>query len=472
MRRFWLAPLLLTACVASAVPSGGDESARADAGTAPSEAGPHTDATVIVLPSTSSEGDRSRSEDLDGGPLPVSDAAPLVDGGPGVAIWARIIAPANIYGGQAVGVMSVARDAQDHIAISGTTGTAEGGPVPTIDFGLGTPSAKHAWIAVADAAGKWLWARFFDAVRGVPLVASAPNGNVTVVAEIDGTTDLGGASATGSSSLLVVSYDAAGTHRWHHVFTATGGPYPAIFPTTIATDGNTIAIGGEYFGNVDLGGGLSNEGYESGFVLALNDSGEHVWDRFVDAKTFSVSPLPGGGIAASVGNSSSVSSITAYGADGGTYWNHDGGSFTTAVKANANGDVFAWVLDDYLATPSTHVTRFAADGGFRWSAPAPVADVNYYLNGGPHTLGLADDAWSFYNRAINFAEATNVVRLDATGDAATTVIPPQKYGGYTGIVPTAGVHLSTGDLVIVGYSPGEIGLGGGIGVVTRLRPTF
>jgi uncharacterized protein (AIM24 family) len=149
----------------------------------------------------------------------------------------------------------------------------------TIDFGGGLlTSAGEADIFVAkfDADGNHLWSkRFGDAAPQFGhSVAADASGNLVLTGYFFGSLDFGGGPLTGQTSLYVAKLDAGGNHIWSKAFDAAIGHSIAADPS-----GNVV-VTGEFYGNVDFGGGpLTNSGNEDIFVAKFDANGSHLWSR-------------------------------------------------------------------------------------------------------------------------------------------------------------------------------------------------
>jgi hypothetical protein len=157
----------------------------------------------------------------------------------------------------------------------------------SVDFGGGAlASAGDYDIVVAryDSFGTHQWSkRYGDAANQRALaVAADPSGDVIVTGEFAGTMSLGGnnlTSADGAANVdgFIGKLDAMGNHVWSKKF----GNTSAQRGQGLATDvfGN-IVVTGEFFGQVDFGGGAAvSAGGRDVFVAKLDPTGAPLWLR-------------------------------------------------------------------------------------------------------------------------------------------------------------------------------------------------
>jgi hypothetical protein len=218
------------------------------------------------------------------------------------------------FGGQARAGGTIALDAMGNIVIAGTFTNFPTVPIPTtLVFGNGytvTTAAEgltEIFLAKLDAmTGLGMWADSFgDAAGsgGVSGVAVDSAGNVVMTGSFHGTLDFGdGAlSALGASAVFVAERDSSGNHLWSKGF-GDANVTSATAPVGIAVDlEDKIAIGGQFDGSLDFGGGpLTTMGSTDIFAVRLDSMGNHLWSRsYGDAQTQTsagIAIAPGGNL--------------------------------------------------------------------------------------------------------------------------------------------------------------------------------
>jgi hypothetical protein len=135
----------------------------------------------------------------------------------------------------------------------------------SVDFGSGTPVVAtgntSAWVVAYTSAGVYRWQKTYLGSTGATHATAVSGGSsgVVVGGHFQGTVDFGDAipvAPTGTRSLYIVKYDAAGAMLFKQIF----------HPTTTATllgavqANNTLGITGNFQGSINFGGGALTGG--------------------------------------------------------------------------------------------------------------------------------------------------------------------------------------------------------------------
>ena len=177
---------------------------------------------------------------------------------------------------------ALAVDADSNIIMAGIFyGSIDFGGSPLVNIGTG----YTAFIVKLDAAGDHLWSKHCDsAAMWPPSLAVDGTGNIVMIGEFAGSMDCGGGALTsaGGADLFVAKLDAAGDHIWSRRF-GDAAQQDGI-QGAVDSAGN-ILLGGNFFGQLDLGGGaLTSAGGADLFIAKLDPEGDHLWSRgFGDA---------------------------------------------------------------------------------------------------------------------------------------------------------------------------------------------
>ncbi len=314
------------------------------------------------------------------------------------------------------------------------------------------------------------------------MVADA-SGNVIIVGEISGTSVFGSYSLTsvGATDAFMVKYDVAGNCMWAHTLCGTVSSSSSV-AWGIAVNGSSIFITGSYKGTIDFDwdistSNLTSAGGADGFIARYTTAdGSFYW-----AKSF-------GGSSTDVGTSvaadtSGSAYVTGY-FSGTAAFGHVG---TLPVNLTSLGgqDIF--------------ITRFAADGTFKWAKKLGGSDndkgnqvltdgINVYVTGSYSGTAIFNPAGSdilianggtdafvakytvsgTYNWARSFGGSGNDVgygiALDSLGNVyATGQIEDTAY--FNGGADTGIISAGSADIYIAKYSAGgdynwALGLGG------------
>jgi beta-propeller repeat-containing protein len=163
----------------------------------------------------------------------------------------------------------------------------------TMDFGAAgqlahTPGATgDAFLAKIGPNGAPIWAKQFGGVSSnvsANAVAVDPQGNVTIVGNVNGSVTIGGVTFTASSGVdvFVASFTANGVYRYSKGFP---GPGMSSAIAIAAAPNGDVAFTGQLGGAVTFGGNnLSPQGTSDVFVVKLDVMGNHVMSkRFGDS---------------------------------------------------------------------------------------------------------------------------------------------------------------------------------------------
>jgi hypothetical protein len=161
---------------------------------------------------------------------------------------------------------SVAVDASGNVVI---TGRFEG----SLDVGRGPEASaggRDIFLAKINPDGDALWGRVFggaadDNVRDVSVNAA---GEVVLTGSFGAQIDFGGGALTsaGDHDVFVARFDAGGQHLWSKRLGETG--YQTGTAVTWSPAGQ-LAIAGEFYGSVDLGGGPLVEAGDGDLFLVM-----------------------------------------------------------------------------------------------------------------------------------------------------------------------------------------------------------
>lgn len=153
----------------------------------------------------------------------------------------------------------------------------------TMNFGGDDLGSFPSQILAAklDEGGGHVWsAEYGDAAYQSGLECGlTDDGSLVVLSSLDGTADFGGGGLTADTDadLTVAFFDAGGGHVWSDVHHGTFG-FSSIYNTGLAVSGSgSIGVTGEFFGDVDFGGGNLNATSKDIFVVRFDSSGNHVW---------------------------------------------------------------------------------------------------------------------------------------------------------------------------------------------------
>ncbi|WP_434415966.1 hypothetical protein [Nannocystis pusilla] len=287
----------------------------------------------------------------------------------------------------------------DDASTTGATPTTlttqeDSGDSTTGDDGTDSDSAG----AICGDPGQVRWIRQFDAYpdtgHNATSLAVDGAGNVILVGAFFGTADFGGETFVVTdphSDAFVAKFDTGGNHVWSRHF---GGPGEQRIDVVAVDEDGTIALGGRFSGEIDVGGGpLTSVSFMDVVVANLTPDGEHVWSRnFTSSDEFTTGlvteiAIAGGEtvLTADLQDSSDFgggplglpdslnSFVVKLDAGGGHVWSHAMGSGgpwsfeSSGVAVNVAGEV--WVTG-----------RFEKEANFGGGPPVPVAETSLYVS--------------------------------------------------------------------------------------------
>ncbi|MFI4933097.1 MAG: beta strand repeat-containing protein [Caulobacterales bacterium] len=134
-------------------------------------------------------------------------------------------------------------------------------------------------------------------VNAIQATATAPDGSVYVLADVNATT--GGAPVAGGQDVALMKYDSAGKL----IFTSDLGSASSASGLSLAVsaDGSKVAVAGSVAGPLTTGQTLNNPTGTNSFVTVFDPQGEQVWSQQRD------------------GLSANQANAVAFGADGSVY---------------------------------------------------------------------------------------------------------------------------------------------------------
>ncbi|HZZ87034.1 MAG TPA: hypothetical protein VFE13_01750 [Caulobacteraceae bacterium] len=400
-----------------------------------------------------------------------------------VTLTAPTTGPA-IYIGQSVGNatssknssgQTVAADAQNQLLKFDASGASVVSPAKP-------PNAAPDQISTATLG---------DSVNSIQATATAPDGSVYVLANVNAAPD--GTAAAGGQDVALQKYDSAGRLMFSSVVGSAANA--SGMSLALSADGSQVAIAGQVTGSLTDNDKVNNPDGANSFVAVYDSQGDQTWISQTDG----VTPNQAGGVA--------------FGADGSVYVT--GQAQTTTATQGAQGPT-----NSYLQVYSTKGVRVSntqvATGGPNTGAGIAVDGINAYvlgvqnghavvneydmtnakspalvatrdlgnLNGGTlagisvqnHTVYVAG---STHNTSLNAGAVTSAAAGSGlTGFAATlsTSLAPGSiayYGGSTGDTRVTGMTVSGGDVYLTGSVtgdlPGEAAIGKKDGFVAGLN---
>jgi hypothetical protein len=154
----------------------------------------------------------------------------------------------------------------------------------TVDFGagqIGALGADDAYVARLTSGGAQVWAKSFGSPGNEVCSALAVDGSdrVWLTGFFDDTVDFGGgelASFTGAQVFLAALGDD-GEHVYSEAFGGIGGQ---TGDAVVVDGGGNVVLAGTFDGQIDLGGdNLISESLDDVFVAKLGPDGDHRWSR-------------------------------------------------------------------------------------------------------------------------------------------------------------------------------------------------
>ena len=286
----------------------------------------------------------------------------------GAVVWSRVygdVDPAQQGVIHDHSVTGIAVDSAGYVYIAGAFSTSmDFGPAGQLQH---TPGGTvEAFLAKIAPSGAPLWAKHFGGSNGTKAAANAVDvdaqGNVTIVGNVAGSINFGGAtfSSTSNQNIFVASFDSNGNYRYSKGFTGSGSSYPNAMAVNANGD---IAFTGLLGGAVTFGGNnLSAQDTSDLFVVKLDAMGNHLM-----SKRFGGSGLQAGtSVAFSAAGDIVLGGYAAGTIDfGGNPLTATGASCSTAVaKLNGTTGAHLWSkLFDHGTTSDCSRHRVAVDPG-------------------------------------------------------------------------------------------------------------
>jgi len=155
----------------------------------------------------------------------------------------------------------------------------------TVDFGggpraaVGAPGADNVAIWALDGDSGYRWDRTYAAGRCAG-VAIDSTGGVVSAGQFFGDVELGGGLRTsgGVTDAFVVALDGVGGYRWDHTYGGAGSEWATAIG--VLPSGTTIVVI-QFDGQVDFGGGPRTSTDGPLAIVALGSDGSYEWDRTV-----------------------------------------------------------------------------------------------------------------------------------------------------------------------------------------------
>jgi hypothetical protein len=196
----------------------------------------------------------------------------------GTALWAK-----NFAENGAGNANGLAIDASGNIVV---VGSFQG----NIDFGGGWLVSANgyfeAFVAKFSPAGVYQWAKSFGYAYNseeADAVTTDSSGNVVVAGTFPVTINFGGGTLTAVSGneVFLVSFSAAGAHRWSKSFGVSPGYYGTPYGLAVDASDNVIMTG-SFEGTANFGGGSLTTGLFSDiFVAKYTNAGTHLWSQML-----------------------------------------------------------------------------------------------------------------------------------------------------------------------------------------------
>jgi hypothetical protein len=384
-------------------------------------------------------------------------------------------------------------------ALTGSVGTctlADAGTDPDMECGAGSCDGTNN-CATGDA----LWAiRGGNASQQYTLgVATDTAGNVIITGYYFGSLDWGGGAmvSAGSADVFVAKFDPNGTEIWHKSFGDTSGD----FGYDVAVDsGNNIIVTGFFNGGINFGTTqLTSGGTEDAFLVKLNSAGDEVWaKRFGDgsaqmARAVAVGPSDviavggyffgamdlGGGTLTGAGGWDAFAGM--FDASGTHIWSDNWGDntnqqlFEVAVDSTGSTIVSGQFVGSIDFGGGTHtssgstdifIAKFSVTGVYQWSdrfgngQPQIGRSVAVDASNNVILAGHMDGTANFGTGVESSSNGSDIfiVKFDANGQALWS----DTYPGTNDQELRDVTVDSAGNILTTGWSGGETNFGGGL----------
>lgn len=115
-----------------------------------------------------------------------------------------------------------------------------------------------------------------DTISGI---VRMPDNGVAIAGQFQGTINLGGSNlvSSGFDDIFVARFDALGNHVWSKKFGTN--MQNNVYDLAVAANGDLVLVG-DLGSNIDFGGGaIVAAGGVDGYVVRLDDDGNHLWTR-------------------------------------------------------------------------------------------------------------------------------------------------------------------------------------------------
>jgi hypothetical protein len=354
------------------------------------------------------------------------------------------IVSSNLYGGAKDDVaMAVARDASSNTVTAGRLGGSG-----DIGCGMHTSANGAGYVMKRDAAGACVWAVYFDDDGFVSpsAVTVAADGSVYVAGSFEATAIFGAAPYISAGGLdgFLVKIAAGGTVAWARTFGGANDEYPYA----VAVSGNTVAVGGAFYGTMAPGGNgttsWTSNGDADAFVAtyAAPDGGLVTsrafggagWDA-VNALTFN-----GGAQLIAVGTHAGgldlgLGTIASAGGQDGFIAVYDGSLAAVAVRS------FGGIGDDAAHGVVVDSTSRIIVAGY-FMTTADVGALSPLTGTGTYTA-----FWARYGGALAFDTAATLVSDGGIVAEALALQPTGEIvisGQFTGTTTPGALQMSAG----------------------------
>ncbi|MBK7581375.1 MAG: hypothetical protein IPI67_14320 [Myxococcales bacterium] len=312
---------------------------------------------------------------------------------------------------------------------------------------------------VCKPAGATTWA---EAISGVPMLASDPQGNLVVGGDFNSAQQIGGVQLQpNGQDIFLAKYTPAGAPIWVLRVGGTGSDSLAKVGTDSKGDVLIVASSGTggSFGGPTLSCG-------SGLVVAKysGSNGNHVWSRCIDSPASSSIQVHGGGVAPG-GDVIAAGSFYGTVDFGGTLLSDNYNQGYVARYSGVDGSLVFAVEFEHQNGGQVAVREVAADGQITYAVGSFLATTSF----GSQQLTAVGSSDMFVAALGADGSTTKVVGF---GDTGSDVAHAVSLAGAQGLVVTGEFHNQTN------FGTGLIPNAGGADVVllsldkTTLAPAW